>query len=290
MIAGIPRSQVDNLSVDTVTRIGQLDAAFAAADMDEASRLLAELSSDIDPGRMRMFEAVLVRRHLGQSALAAQGLENMAGAADVLTPGFRASADDLSDFRTLCGDPAIASWFKSDLGGNNIDDWYEAIIARIGADNPTVAGMSREELVAVYGYTTNFYTDLNGAMRNLDDAELQRLLPFLRTATSGLNAMPNITTALTRRTRSLPSFIDDMLQPGNIFSDRAFGSSSLRDDLSQFGSDYVITIRGQSGSAVYDFSAFADEAEVLFAPGARFRVVRRWNDGSTVRVIMEEMR
>lgn len=144
--AGIARSQLDNLSMDTVTRIGQLDAAFAASDMAEAQRLMSQLSGEIDAGRMRLFEAALVRRYLGESALAAQGLTNMAGAADVLPPGFRASADDLAHFRTLCSDPTVASWFTRDLGGTSVDEWYDAIIARLGADHPAVAGLSNAPL------------------------------------------------------------------------------------------------------------------------------------------------
>jgi hypothetical protein len=287
--AGIPPSQLDTLPVETVQRIGQLDAAYAASDMVEAQRLMSQLSGELDPARARLIEACLVRRYLGEAALAAQGLDAMAGAADVLQSGFRASAQDLKDFRSLCSDPSIASWFRNDLGGNSLDEWYEAIVSRIGADHPAATSLSREELVAVYGYTTNFYTELNGAMRSLNDADVQRLLPFLKAATSGIHGLPNVSSELTRRMRSIPTFVDELLQPGNIFSDRAFGSSSMRQDLTQFGSEYIITIRGQSGAAVYDFSAFADEAEVLFAPGTRFRVTRRWQEGGTTRIILEEM-
>ena len=131
---------------------------------------------------------------------------------------------------------------------------------------------------------------MNAALRTLDPDELETIMPFLKSATSGLNAMPSVQQTLTRRMKDgAARHIDHLLVEGTVFSDNAFSSSSIYDDLTQFGNRYIVDIRGKTGAFVQDISRYGGEGEVLFAPGARFRVVRRWQDGSTTRVILQEL-
>jgi hypothetical protein len=288
--AGLPTSQLDTLSQGAIARLGQVDAALASNNLAEADRLFTLLASEIDPAKLRLLRARLTQTHLGSAEVHAQGLTSVEGAVDLLAADFRATAADLAGFRVLSARADIAGELSSRLGtGARFDDWYAAIVAKVGPDHPAVAALTPEELVAVYGYTTGLYEQLNPAMRSLTDPELADLLPFLRAATSGLNKMPALRGEFTRRMRSLPAAVDAMLQPGEVFSDRAFYSSSLRDDLTHFGDAYIITIRGQSGRYVDDFTAYPGEAEALFPPGVRFKVVSRVQEGGTTRIVLEEL-
>lgn len=286
--AGIPRNELDALTVDQARLVGQLDAAFASGNVREADRILDELEKGMDPGRLDLVEGVLIGRHLGAGELHDRGLSNVAAAAELMRPGFRATDRDLAEFRDLCEAPGIADHYRRTLGGDTFEEWYDAIVDQVGWDHPAVTGLTPEELVAVYGYTTNFYRDLNGTLRSLDEDALDELLPFLRAATSGLNGMPGVQGVFTRRLPRARPAVDELLRPGNVFSDRAFFSSSLRSDLTRFGRKYVITIHGHSGAPVMDFSAFPEE-EVLFAPGTRFRVDSRVERGGSIYVTLVEL-
>lgn len=286
---GIPRQQLDSMPLDEVRALAQLDAALAAGDVDRARQLFGEMPS-VDDAKLRLLQAKLVETHFGADRVSAMGLEGVAGAADLLNPGFRATADDMVGFANVIESPQFAHFFTDELGPGGMDEWYAALVTKLGADHPAVSTLTPEELLGVYGYTTNAFEDMNSALRTLDPDELDTIMPFLKSATSGLNAMPSVQQTLTRRMKDgAVRHIDHLLVEGTVFSDNAFSSSSIYDDLTQFGNRYIVDIRGKTGAFVEDISRYGGEGEVLFAPGARFRVIRRWQDGSTTRVILQEL-
>ncbi|MED5374323.1 MAG: ADP-ribosyltransferase [Myxococcota bacterium] len=287
---GIPRQRLDSMPLDSVRVLGQVDAALAAGDLESANQLMRQLGGELETGQFDLLRAKLIQTHMGGDALGDFGLQGSADLADVLAPGFRATPEMQAAFRPIAESPRFRQYFGEQLGPGGVDEWYAALVAKVGADHPAVAALTPEELLAVYGYTTDAYEMLNGPLRNMDPAELEAVMPFLQSATSGLNAMPSVQGVLTRRMdERAVQYIDHLLVEGTVFSDNAFSSSSVFDDLTSFGDRYIIDVRGRTGAMVQDISAFGGEGEVLFAPGARFRVVKRWQEGHTTRAILQEM-
>ena len=137
---------------------------------------------------------------------------------------------------------------------------------------------------ALYVYTTvDGVEQLNRHLRHPAGtpeerrAEVQRLVDD---AVAGLAALPRFD-GVSYRGTTLPAADLPRWRPGVVVADRGFASSSASAPVAEAfrrGGNAFITIAGRSGADIRSLSYFSHEAEVLFAPGTRFRVVgRSWD-------------
>lgn len=107
--------------------------------------------------------------------------------------------------------------------------------------------------------------------------ELRRLVDD---AVAGLAALPRFD-GVSYRGTTLPAADLPRWQPGAVVADRGFASTSASASVAEAfraGGNAFITIAGRSGADIRALSSFRHEAEVLFAPGTRFRVLgRSWD-------------
>lgn len=145
--------------------------------------------------------------------------------------------------------------------------------------------LSDDQIGALYGYTTNEgYQAINPALRGLTEMTPQ-LQAFADHATEGLSKLPAFTGAQTFRGTSLPASVLANNQMGAVVSDAAFFSTSAQ---TGFSGPVQITARGVSGRDISFLSGY-EEAEVLFAPGTRFEVLNRIDQGSVTHLLYKEL-
>ncbi|WP_053206285.1 ADP-ribosyltransferase domain-containing protein [Jiangella muralis] len=144
--------------------------------------------------------------------------------------------------------------------------------------------LTSAQCCALHHYTTvEGAGELNAYLRRPADvpakrrAELRRLVDD---ATAGLAALPPFT-GLAYRGTSLPAAQLRRWRPGVVVADRGFASASASPsvaDAFRGGGNAFITVVGHSGADIRALSSFRHEAEVLYPPGTRFRVVdRSWD-------------
>lgn len=151
-------------------------------------------------------------------------------------------------------------------------------IAAMRADpevGPSIAGLSDAQALALVGYTQSDYEALNFALRS-DPESAAALAPYIDQVRSALEALP-ARAGETYRTITLNEADVERLFPADgTFSDPAFMSTRLDPESSRDGNVHI-TIEGTSGREI-PLSHWGNEGEVLFPPGARFRVAERTFD------------
>ncbi|SDU89449.1 ADP-ribosyltransferase domain-containing protein [Jiangella alkaliphila] len=253
----------------------------SARPVRSAARGLAELSGLVHDGTSALAASVLSRvrvvgrcagpalppdRHdaVGDAAVAMRLA--LATAAATLTLAVESAADELGVLLR----PAAAA-----RGA-----------ARTTTGQPSSAHpLTRAQRRALRYYTTVEGVDeVNAFLRRPDDTPPQRRADLRRLvddAVAGLAALPRFTGVVYRGT-SLPAAQLPRWRPGVVVADSGFASASASASVAEAfraGGNAFITIVGRTGADIRALSSFAHEAEVLFPPGTRFRVVgRSWDD------------
>lgn len=158
-----------------------------------------------------------------------------------------------------------------------------------GRDNtrlhpPSAALLTPAQLRALHFYTTvEGVEELNLHLRrphDIPEERRARLQGLVHDAVAGLAALPRFD-GVSYRGTTLPAADLPRWRPGAVVADRGFASSSASVPVAEAfrrGGNAFITIAGRSGADIRSLSYFRHEAEVLFAPGTRFRVVgRAWD-------------
>lgn len=147
-----------------------------------------------------------------------------------------------------------------------------------------------EELAVLRHYTGSSYRTTNGMLRKGDYSNNYVLQAYTELAQSAIRKIkPHV--GVTNRGMSLygdelKKFLS-VYKSGEIVEDAAFVSTSTS---SGFGGNIRIEVRGKTGAKVSSISYYRNEAEVLFAPGARFKVQQvTQKSGDNYHVVLEEV-
>lgn len=174
-------------------------------------------------------------------------------------------------------------------------------IEEVRKKNPALAGILDsipiEQLMAIYGYSTEDYLAINSALRGyvprdragndtrglkdkslktLEPAELlKRIKPYISLATVGLSKLPRHQGRVFRSMYVEPGTdrFQGWLKEGNVMRDAAFMSTSTYAKIEMTPSDnFKLTIEHQNGRRMEFLSAHDNEEEVLFAPGTGLQI------------------
>ncbi|HEX3786985.1 MAG TPA: ADP-ribosyltransferase [Pseudonocardiaceae bacterium] len=170
-------------------------------------------------------------------------------------PDFRSTPEDRANFK------------------NNYPNYNDHVDAVNEAkkNDPSLANIPEEDLVAVRAYTTNdHYQEMNNALRNDDPAGLQQYDSHIRTTTSGLNQMPSAGyTTVTRTIAVDPKDLPALKQnyaPDNTVTENGFFSATKGKD-SGFWGGVSMRVDSADGRVLGPLSTKPTENEVLFPPG-----------------------
>lgn len=141
------------------------------------------------------------------------------------------------------------------------------------------------EGIAIFGYTGPEYRDINFYLRNREAMESARsfakvdrngyLRGMANQINKGLDKLPNYTGDVYRGTSNIkPTALDaykKAFEKGLPHTEEAFLSTSETLQKS-FGSQAIFKIKSKTGTSVKDLSLHANEDEVLFKHGTKFKV------------------
>ncbi|BBY65403.1 ADP-ribosyltransferase [Mycolicibacterium helvum] len=187
------------------------------------------------------------------------------------------------------------------IDASRVSEWAQRI-------SDVYPALSKDQIEAIYQYTTENYQAINPYLRNIDDLNLfqQRMLGSqsieamtpgqrlametqISRADEALAALPpyrvdpsDLTSTTWRGLRAPESLLDE-LKAGDIFQDPGYLSSSLDQQVAESfargaGEGEIPTILkvvGEDGVDVAPLSRWSSESEILFPRGASFEVVSR---------------
>jgi ADP-ribosyltransferase exoenzyme len=151
----------------------------------------------------------------------------------------------------------------------------------------TLAGLTQEEIAAIIGYTGMDYSTLNSALRSNDPKRVAKLSHYIDRASGGLAHLPNYV-GLVYRGASPPPHVVALYVVGNVVEEAGFTSTSYVKSAA-FQGKVQYTILSKTGKKIDFLSNFKFEVEVLFAPGARFKVLEVTQSAGTTYVKMNEL-
>ncbi len=222
-------------------------------------------------------------------------------------------------------DGADAERLKAEIAKRRAKESYESSYAcltaqsqkivdhfkRTDPDSPFVRDITIDELTAIRIYTGSAYRDINGLLRQKNAAGLQEWEGTIGEASSGLVKLQK-NRAYRQEVKRGASLDEAKIKPyrdamssGKAITERAFVSSSYAGG--GFGGSVKFLIRGRTGVRIDEISIFPNEKEVLFPPGAEFRVISvekkklapeapvedkgsaSWDDGKTPEICEKEM-
>lgn len=163
------------------------------------------------------------------------------------------------------------------LGGAKVEEFLSAK----RADPKLDALLTDEEYLAVRGYTSNLYRDINPALRQGTPGEWE---PLSDAGSSGLQKLSENGYAhdgiAIRRGNFTDEQIQELFPEGGVYTDKAFVSSA-ESAQGAFPGNAEIRIASKSGAKVSSLSEFPHENEVLFKPDSSFEVVSKTYDSSS---------
>ncbi|MDH2068765.1 PAAR domain-containing protein [Pantoea sp. GD03673] len=173
------------------------------------------------------------------------------------------------------------------VGKSTAERWIsEGRSNAIKNDIETSKVLTDDQIGALYGYTTNEgYSAINPALRGTAELTPQ-LEAFAAHATEGLQRLPAYTAETKRGIFSLPESVLNKNQIGNVVSDAGFMSTSAKEP---FMGSISINVKGVSGKDISFLSEFPNEAEVLYPPGTKFKVIDRVDSDGKVILNYEEV-
>jgi hypothetical protein len=143
--------------------------------------------------------------------------------------------------------------------------------------SPLTRALSPAEMVAIYSYTTDDYEKINdtlkGSRRPENDVEGKQIEVMIDQLNKALAKLENQVGIFTRG-EGRSTGTDDRYPLNSVFTTKAFWSSGIGVN---FPGRWQITILGKTGKDIKTLSQSPHEAEVLFSPGCKFKVIARDN-------------
>ncbi len=162
-------------------------------------------------------------------------------------------------------------------------------------DSPTalpkkVEKLHKIEKLAVLMYTANFYKYMNQVLRGTGSKNREQVAfwqPLILATASGINKLKTGKDCRVKRGTSLSEDDLNRIKVHSIFKDPGFMSTTLGEVPAQFNRGVTFDIKAKNCRDISSLSLFPAEREVLFPPGATFKVVRKSGSLSGKNVVIE---
>lgn len=140
---------------------------------------------------------------------------------------------------------------------------------------------SLQEIFSLIYYTSNQYTEVNKALRDLQNSVGEKVGVITKGATSAINKLREIQvpSMVYRGANFSPDDVKSKFIAGEVFYDRAFLSTSVEKLNFYKNGKTKIDIKippgvSPSGAYVAELSLYPSEKEFLFAPMSKFKVLK----------------
>ena len=236
------------------------------------------------------------------AGLFAVGFEKLHEWGDSLGPGWGDILTGVAGFGLMLAGaraakrPAAVAGEEAAAGGRPVrnvlneklgESKVEEFLAAKRADPKLDALLTDEEYLAVRGYTSNLYKEINPALRQGTPGEWQ---PVSEAGSSGLKKMSENGYAkegpVVRRGNFTDEQVQQLFPDDGVYTDKAFVSSSTEPQPG-FAGNAEINIQSKRGVDVSSLSEYASEKEVLFKPDSSFKVDSKSYDPETGKWIIK---
>jgi hypothetical protein len=147
--------------------------------------------------------------------------------------------------------------------------------------------LTPEQQSAIYDYSDSGYRRINEQLRNR--AVTDRIRREIDILTSALKNLPDFRGDVFRgATIQDPKLLRKYRRVGEAITERAFSSTS-RSPLKAFSGNVRFYVTSKQGKEIARWSAHPEEEEVLFQPGAQFKVLEYVRDGNDIEIFLEEL-
>jgi hypothetical protein len=159
--------------------------------------------------------------------------------------------------------------------------------------NPDMDVLTKDEYMSLHVYTTNLYKPMNDGLRNFSPSDKEKWSKVTESADTALEKLgknPNLKYEgyVVRGDDFTNDQIDNLFPLGGIHQDLGFKSSTHNISKPFYGNT-TIAIKSKSGVKVEDISVKADEEEVLFRPGTKFKVLSKTQSNGHNQIELEEL-
>lgn len=196
------------------------------------------------------------------------------------------------DLSTVKSDAATKKAARAMLEEQGTFDTHESMVKFTKKNTPALAKVSTDDLVGLREYTANGYVKMNEGLRGSKTA-LQEMAPIVKTAASGLKAMPEVRGPVYRGANMTPERLAGY-KVGATISERGFTSTTQHKAMvlgqtaeQSFNKNTMFVIKSNGGGKdVSMLSQYPDEKEVLFAPGTEFKVLKNAFDKKLAKTVI----
>jgi len=177
--------------------------------------------------------------------------------------------------------------FESRLGAEELESIKEQFIETLGSRANELAKLEPGEQLAIFYYMGGHFDEVNGALRgtelnnedwswaapeNITAIRREIYRPEITLAISGLSKLAAYNGRVTR-VINLEGALLESYREGAVLTELGFTSSTKGDEgASTFSGNAVLEIQSKTGRSVGALNTDPEENEVLFAPGARFKI------------------
>lgn len=134
--------------------------------------------------------------------------------------------------------------------------------------------MEMGEVAAIYGYSTQDYTKVNGLLRGKQDpgVDPNAYMAYIESCKKGLAKLPPFKGVAIRCDKTAEFFLTEVIDTGKR-TEKAFMSTGTT-KIPGFGDIVTYITKVKSGKEISAFSLHQKEEEVLFPPGSVFKFVK----------------
>lgn len=275
---GLPAAYLDTWKDADVDTLGKASQALGRGDVPAADQHLTLLRASIGAA-VNLIKSALLGHHIGKVD------PEMAKAMG--DPEYKLGKHDHHRAITHIGDLATARGKSADAGelgafGAVYKGMAGAALDRqMKAKSKKIRGLDTAEATAILGYSTPLFGEYNNPLRSdLGTKKFDENKQALTKATiSGLNKLKPLKATLFRHNGIFPGY-KELNQPGATVSDMGFMSSTKSHFVAgTAGKQHQVLeiIESKTGKDVSEVSTFPHEMEVLFKPGTRFQITKRFD-------------
>lgn len=209
----------------------------------------------------------------------------------VFNPDVHPYFTGLSDTQKQAADNIV----KKITDGENITKHkqFQKVLDDFREEKREIGSTNENEAAAIYGYSTNQYTQLNAMLRGKPyDKKLTEYLKQYETVLN--NALDSLETyagvvkrGIVFNSEEVALIYKNAFEKGTTVVEKAFTSTSYSDQ--QFAGKTQLSIVSKRGKIIEKYSHFENEREVLFKSNTEFKVLDYWEENGTTYINLEEV-
>jgi hypothetical protein len=178
---------------------------------------------------------------------------------------------------------------KSDLNFTFTQSYKRMVeeVQRIPCKSILCKSLTIDERIAMYSYTTQFFSLINPVLRGDSIKDKKAIEPLVSAVSLVLNKLEIFNSTVYRGLKSATHL--DKYQIGETITELAYSSSTENKNLDFSKMPVLLIIKSKKGRRLDELSGHPEEEEVLFDRGSKFKIMKRAQHDEQLIVELEEI-